>query len=244
VLIVQVCLHPLTKYSQVSMMKMQKTMAKLKPEMERVRKKYANDPAKRNQELMKLQREKGMGVGQMMGCLPMFLNMPIWVALFSGLNTEVSLRHASFLPFWLTDLAAPDALITWAPIHMFGFSISSFNLLPLLVAGLMFLQMKSNPSMTGQGAAMSPEQESSQKMMRRMMPAMMLLFFYNMPSGLNLYIMSSNVFRLIEQKRIRQHIAEQDEAKAAQETVVQITGKGGRQNRGKKGKGPFWTKRS
>ena len=244
VLIVQVCLHPLTKYSQVSMMTMQKTMAKLKPEMERVRQKYANDPAKRNQELMKLQREKGMGVGQMMGCLPMFLNMPIWVALFSGLNTEVSLRHASFLPFWLTDLAAPDALISWAPIHFFGFSISSFNLLPLLVAGLMFLQMKSNPSMTGQGAAMSPEQESSQKMMRRMMPAMMLLFFYNMPSGLNLYIMSSNIFRLIEQKRIRQHIAEQEEAKAAQETVVQITGKGGRQNRGKKAKGPFWTNRS
>lgn len=243
VLIVQVCLHPLTKYSQVSMMKMQKTMAKLKPEMERVRKKYANDPAKRNQELMKLQREQGMGVGQMMGCLPMFLNMPIWVALFSGLNTEVSLRHASFLPFWLTDLAAPDALLTWAPMHFFGFTISSFNLLPLLVAGLMFLQMKSNPSMTGQGATMSPEQESSQKMMRRMMPAMMLLFFYNMPSGLNLYIMSSNIFRLIEQKRIRQHMAEQDEAKAAQETVVQITGKGGRQHRAKKPKGPFWTKR-
>jgi membrane protein insertase Oxa1/YidC/SpoIIIJ len=90
---------------------------------------------------------------------------------------------------------------------------------------------------------MSPEQESSQKMMRRMMPAMMLLFFYNMPSGLNLYIMSSNIFRLIEQKRIRQHMAEQDEAKAAQETVVQITGKGGRQHRAKKAKGPFWTKR-
>ena len=70
-----------------------------------------------------------------------------------------------------------------------------------------------------------------------------LFFFYQMPSGLNLYIMASTTASVFEQYFIRKHIRERDEAAAATETVVQVTGKAPRSSRPKKPKGPMWQKR-
>lgn len=240
VMIVRVLLHPLAKYSQVSMAKMQQQMATLKPQMDKLKEKYANDKQTLNAEMMKLYKEHGNPMSGMMGCLPMFLQMPIWVALFSGLRSQVTLRHAAFLPVWITDLATPDQLITWGQdVPLIG---HAFNLLPILLAVAMYYQAKLNPSMSG-SANLSPEQEQQQKMMRYMMPGMMLLFFYHMPSGLNLYIMTSTFVGAIESHVIRKHIREKQEAEAAAEVVVHAPGKAARDSRPKKPKGPFWTKR-
>jgi YidC/Oxa1 family membrane protein insertase len=240
VMIVRVLLHPLAKYSQVSMAKMQKQMAALKPQMDKLKEKYANDKQALNAEMMKLYKEHGNPMSGMLGCLPMLLQMPIWVALFSGLRSQVTLRHAAFLPVWITDLASPDQLISWQPdVMLIG---HSFNLLPILLAVAMYFQAKMNPSMSG-SANISPEQEQQQKMMRYMMPGMMLLFFYNMPSGLNLYIMTSTFVGAIESHVIRKHIREKQEAEDAAEVIVRAPGKADRDNRPKKPKGPFWTKR-
>jgi YidC/Oxa1 family membrane protein insertase len=239
VIIVRVLLHPLTKYSQVSMARMQKSMAALKPQIEKIREKYANDRATQQREMLKLQKEAGVGPGQMLGCLPMFLQMPIWIALYTGLNTEVALRHEAFLPVWITDLAAPD--------HLFRFGTDLplvgeyFNLLPILLTVAMFLSMKLNPAAATQ--ASSPEQKQQQMMMKLMMPVMMLFFFYNAPSGLTLYIMASTFAGVAESYYIRRHIKEKEELEAATETVVKVSGKGPRGSRPKKPKGPFWTKR-
>ena len=239
VLIVRVLLHPLTKKSQISMAKMSKAMGALKPQMDKIKEKYANDKAAQQRETMKLYKEHGNPMANMLGCLPMLLQMPIWIALYSGLNTEVALRHAAFLPFWITDLAAPDQLISWKePLWMIG---NSFNLLPILVTVAMFLQTKFNPAMASQSA--SPEQAQQQKMMKYMMPLMMLVFFFKAPSGLNLYIMSSTMGGVLEQYFIRKHIREQEELQAASETFVKVSGKGPRGGRPKKPKGPTWVKR-
>ncbi|MCD4823664.1 MAG: YidC/Oxa1 family insertase periplasmic-domain containing protein [Phycisphaerae bacterium] len=238
--IVRVCLHPLTKKGQISMAKMQKQMAKLKPQMDKLKEKYANDKATLQSETMKLYKQHGNPMSGMLGCLPMMLQMPIWIALFSGLNTEVALRHAAFLPIWITDLSSPD--------HLFSFGRDLpwvggyFNLLPLLLTVAMFLQTKFNPSMSG-GGSTSPEQAQQQKMMKYMMPVMMLFFFYKAPSGLCLYIMTSTFAGVAEQFIIRKHLKEQEEIQAASETVVKVSGKGPRDGREKKPKGPKWVKR-
>ena len=188
----------------------------------------------------------------MLGCLPMFLQMPIWISLWGSLSVAVELRHAAFLPVWITDLAAPDAIFAWAnPINLpyFGTNLPligplrSFNLLPLLLTVAMFLQAKLNPQMTGAAAAPTKEQETQQKMMRYMMPAMMLLLFYNAASGLTLYIMTSTFAGVIEQMVIRRHIEAKQAAEAAATTTVRIPGKAPRDNRPKKPKGPMFFKR-
>lgn len=238
VLVVRVILHPLTKKGQVSMANMQKNMAKLQPKIAKLKEKHANDKQALSAATMKLYKEHGNPMTGMLGCLPMMLQMPIWIALFSGLNTSVNLRNAALLPFWLTDLAAPDQLITWPEsIWLIG---NSFNLLPILLCVAMFLQTKTNPSM---GAASSPEQAQQQKMMKYMMPIMMLFFFYKTPSGLTLYIMASTTIGVIEQMVIRKHIRERDELLAAAETVVEVSGGGMRGSRPKKLKGANWQKR-
>jgi len=238
VVMVRLCLHPLTKKGQVSMMKMQK----LAPAMKKLEEKYKDDKEALNKEKMRLFKEGG--AGQFLGCLPMFLQMPIWIALWTGINAAIELRHSAFLPVWITDLAAPDALVTWPAITvpLLGWQITSFNLLPILLTVAMYLQAKLNPSMTGQTATATPEAQKQQKMMRVMMPVMMLLIFYKAPSGLTLYIMASTFFGVAEQFVIRKHIREKEATEAALETTVRVSGKGQRASRPKKPKGPFWTK--
>jgi YidC/Oxa1 family membrane protein insertase len=238
VFITRLCLHPLTKKGQVSMMGMQK----LAPRMKEIQEKYKDDKDAQQREIMALYRQHG--VGPFLGCLPMFVQMPIWIALWTSINASVELRHAAFLPFWLTDLAAPDSLMTWsAELPLISWLTGNrLNLLPLLLAVAMYLQAKLNPQMSGASAAQTPEQEQTQKMMRLMMPAMMLLIFYQMPSGLNLYIMTSTFAGVLEQKMIRKHIKERQEAEKAGEVKVQAPGKQSRHARPKKPKGPFWHK--
>lgn len=242
VVVVRVLLHPLTKKGQISMMKMQK----LGPKMQQIKEKYKDDKDTLQRETMKFYKEQG--TTPILGCLPMLLQMPIWIALYSGLNADVELRHAAFLPFWITNLAGLDALVSWAntPIYLpllsgFMGPIISLNLLPILLTVAMYYQTKLTP--TAVSATATPQQLQQQKMMRIMTPAMMLLFFYNAPAGLTLYIMASTASGVIEQIVIRKHIKEQEELQAASETTISMPGKGARGSRGKKPKGPFWTKK-
>jgi len=240
VFLVRVVLHPLTKKSQVSMVKMQK----LAPQVQKLKDKYKDDKEALNREMMRFYKQQG--ASPLLGCLPMLLQMPIWVALFTALNVSVDLRHAAFLPFWITDLAAPDALLgPWdkgLSIPLAG-TIHSFNLLPLLLTAAFFLQMKINPQMSGAAQPVGGEQaQQQQKMMKYMMPLMMLLFFYNAPSGLTLYIMASTAAGVGEQIVIRKHIEKKEAEAAAAETKVAVPGKGPRASRPKKPKGPFWMK--
>jgi YidC/Oxa1 family membrane protein insertase len=171
---------------------------------------------------MQIYKEEGVNpAGQFLSCLPLFLQMPILGALWTALASAVEMRHAAFDPWWIKDLAGPDALISWADKYPHGVSIpllsfltgpvNSFNLLPILMGISQLLQMKYMPRVTtGPGAVSGPaaEQMEQQRKMMMWMSGIFVFMFYNQPSGLNLYWMASNVFGILEQWRIRKHIAD------------------------------------
>jgi YidC/Oxa1 family membrane protein insertase len=217
VLLVRVLLHPITKKGQVNMVRMQQKMGEFAPKVEELKRKFANDKARLQQETMKLYREHGINpASNMLGCLPMVIQMPIWVALWISLSNNIHMRHQGFLyPLtWIQDLTAPDALYTFSSaivVPLMGWQLPSFNLLPILLAIFMYLQQKyqpkpkPNPNMTDQ----QRQQQEMMQMMMPMMSIMMLLIFYKAPSGLSLYVMSSSIFGILEQKRIRKHLEEE-----------------------------------
>lgn len=218
VLIVRTILHPLTVKQQLNMTKMQRQMATLQPKMEEVKKKYANDKAKQQEEMMKLYRDGGINpAGQILTCLPMLIQMPIWVALWTALSSSIEMRHAPFI-FWIRDLTAPDAVYTFSepftiPLlsAMIG-PIHSLNLLPILLSITMYAQQKLMPK--AHKAEKQKSQTTDQLAQQQKIMSFMLVFFgvlfYNAPSGLNLYIMASNIFGMLEQWRVRKHIKEEE----------------------------------
>ena len=229
VFLMRLVLHPVTKKSQVSMSK----MSKLAPRAEEIKKKYANNKAEMNKQMMALYREQG--ASPIMGMLPMMVQMPIWIALYSSVYSSIDLRGASFLPFWITDLSAPDALFRFPAftLPLFG-KLDSFNLLPILMGVAFYLQQKLMPSPQ---AAANSQAAQQQKMMQIMLPLMFPLMLYKGPSGVNLYIMASTFAGVIEQHVIRKHIQEKDQAES--EGLVSATSKTGGKVKKKKPK-PFF----
>ena len=225
VVVVRLLLHPITKRSQISMMK----MGKMGPELARLKEKYGDNKEELNKAMWEFQ--KTQGVSPYLGCLPMFLQMPIWIALWSSLQSTFELRQASFLWgwTWIHDLAKPDALISWTPIRLpFGIRVSSLNVLPFLLGVVFFIQQKMQPK----PVAMDPQQEQTQKMMQ-WMSVVFPLFLYNGPSGLNLYIMTSTTIGIFESKRIRDHIKAREEAEKAGKVIVDAKPtRGNKRNRG------------
>lgn len=233
VLVVRIILHPITKRSQVSMMR----MAKLGPMAEEIKKKYGDNKAEMQKQMAALYREQG--IAPMLGCLPMFLQMPIWVALYSAINTGIEFRGAAFLPFWITDLSLPDTIIHLpAAIEQVPFIGSvigtGFNLLPILLGVAMFAQQKFTPM---SAPPTNPQAAQQQKMMLWMMPIMMLMFLYRAPSGLNLYIMASTAAGVVEQYVIRKHIKERQAME--EQGLVPTTSKLGGKLKKKKPKPPI-----
>ena len=229
VFLVRIILHPLTKKSQVSMNK----MSKLGPLTEQIRKNYANNKAEMNKQIMALYKKQG--ASPIMGFLPMMVQMPVLIALWSAIYASIDLRGASFLPFWITDLSAPDALYRFSTvtIPLLGAKVNSLNLLPILMGVAMYLQQKLMPAQP----AASPQAAQQQKMMMIMMPLFFPLILYNGPSGVNLYFMASTFAGVIEQHVIKKHIREKEEAE--KKGLVAATSKTGGKVKKKKPK-PFY----
>jgi len=225
-------MHPISKKSQVSMSK----MTKLGPKTEEIKKKYANNKAEMNKQIMALYKEQG--ASPIMGFLPMMVQMPIWIALWSAVYASIALRGAAFLPFWITDLSVPDALYRFSTpiiVPLLGWKIESLNLLPLLMGVAFYLQQKLMPKQAT--AATNPQVAQQQKMMMIMMPLLFPLMLYKAPSGVNLYIMASTFAGVFEQHVIRKHIREKEEAES--KGLVATTSKTGGKVKKKKPK-PFY----
>ncbi len=157
-----------------------KRMAKLQPEIAKLKEKYGNDAQRMQQEQMKLFSE--YGVNPMGGCLPMLGQIPIFFGLFTMLKSAVEFRHEGFL--WIEDLSQSDTLFT---IPLFGLDLP-VNILPVLMFVSMFIQMRMNPAPT----------DPTQKMIMNVMPVMMVVFCYNFASALALYWTTSNVFTIFQ----------------------------------------------
>jgi YidC/Oxa1 family membrane protein insertase len=194
-LLMRAFMHPLMRKSQISMAKMQK----LQPQIKKLQEKYKNDKQRLGQEQMKLMKEAG--ANPLGGCLPLLIQMPIFFALYRSLMISYELRHSPFV-FWIDDLAQPDRLATFsAAIPLLNTNF--LNLLPLLLAVAMAAQQRLMPK------AATPEAAQQQKMMALIMPIFLGFILYSVASGLNLYILTSTVFGMLEQWWIRRHLAAQ-----------------------------------
>lgn len=219
VVCVRTLLHPVTRWSQINMLRFSKSLAKLAPKQKAIQEKYGNDPTKMRQEVARLMQEEGVSVGAgAMGCLPAFLQMPIWLALAPMLYFTFELRHqgAFFGLFqqlsggswsFFADLAEPDHFLRFGrEFHIPLISslmgpIDGLNVMPLLMGVVFYIQQKymQPPSAT----PMTPEQEQQMKIMKIMTVVLFPLMMYNAPSGLALYFFTNSTLAIIESKHIR-----------------------------------------
>lgn len=154
-------------------------MKSLQPEILALKEKYKKDPARMNQETMKLYKEKK--VNPLGGCLPMLMQFPFFIALYNVLSVSIELRQASFIPFWIKDLSVHDP----------------FYILPVLMGLSMILTMK---------LTSTTADPSQAKMMMYMNVAFIFLFAW-LPAGLLLYITLSNVLSIVQQLYVKKIIA-------------------------------------
>ena len=171
----------------VRQMRSAERMREVQPKLKALQERYADDRQKQSEEMMKLYKEEN--INPLGGCLPLLLQMPVLIGLFYALRTSIGLRQAPWI-LWFDDLSQPATMVEVA-----GFPI---RLLPLVMAGSMYLQQKMMPQ-TG----MDPVQA---RMMLIMMPGMMLLFSYTFPSGLVLYWTVSNILGIAHQYWVRNHL--------------------------------------
>ena len=182
-IMVKLIVYPLTKKSYESM----KAMQAIQPEITALREKHKNNPTKLNQATMDLYKKKG--VNPMGSCLPMLLQMPLLIALFTVFRSTIELRGEPFV-FWINDLSAPDVIFNLPfKIPIYGDFVCA---LPIIMALSMYAQQR---MMTAGG----PQQEQ-QKMMQYFMMGFFFLLFNSFPSGLNLYYTLFNVLTIAQQK--------------------------------------------
>ena len=220
VFVVRACLHPITRKGQIGMQKSAKAMGEIKPELDKLRERFPGDNEKMRKEQMRLMQEKGVNpLGCATGMLPMFLQMPIWIALYAVLFFAFDLRQQwAFYGFFqlfdgwafMGDLSAPDNFIDFGVQKEFlFFTFTGINLLPLLMGVVFFIQQKymSPPP----SATMTDDQKKQQKMMKIMMLVMFPIMLYGAPSGLTLYILTSSIIGTTESRYIRKHINRMEE---------------------------------
>ncbi|MBI2931975.1 MAG: membrane protein insertase YidC [Planctomycetes bacterium] len=189
-LVVRLCLFPLSRKTTISMSR----MSELSPKVQLLRERYADNPQKMNQEMMKLWKEHG--VNPLSGCLPMLLQLPIWIGMFSVIDLSIELRHAPFM-LWIHDLSQPDKLVDFSrEIPLLFTSISAINVLPIVMTITWFLQAYFAPR------SPDPQAAAQQKMML-FMPIMFGLFTYSYGSGLALYFIVNSLLAMAEQKIIK-----------------------------------------
>ena len=168
-----------------------KRMQELQPKIELIRQTYKDNPQRLNKEIMELYKKEK--ANPFSGCLPMILQIPIFFALYQALIRSIELKGAKFL--WIKDLSEPDRLIMLAkPLPLLG---NDINILPVLMAILMFLQQKfSSVSAAGQS-------QEQQRLMMVLFPFLFGFIFYRMPSGLVLYWFINTLLMVISQSRIK-----------------------------------------
>lgn len=165
-ILIKIIFLPLTQISYKSM----KEMQKVQPEMARLKEMYKNDKARLQQELMLLYKRRR--INPLSGCLPMLIQIPVFIALYNALQNAIEMRHAPFI-LWIKDLSAKD------PIYI----------TPLIMGASMVIQQKMTPTTA----------DPAQAKLFLLMPIMFTFLFLNFPSGLVLYWLINNVLSIIHQ---------------------------------------------
>ncbi len=165
-ILIKIIFLPLTQISMKSM----KEMQKVQPEMNRLKETYKDDKARLQQEIMLLYKRRK--INPMSGCLPMLIQIPVFIALYNALQNAIEMRHAPFL-LWIQDLSAKDPLY----------------ISPIIMGASMVIQQKMTPTAT----------DPAQAKMFLLMPVMFTFLFLSFPSGLVLYWLVNNVLSIAHQ---------------------------------------------
>ncbi|HCW93854.1 MAG TPA: preprotein translocase YidC, partial [Flexistipes sinusarabici] len=172
--VIKIITYPLTQKSMTSMKKMQV----LQPEMTKIREKFKGEPQKRNAAMMELYKKHG--ANPMGGCLPMVIQIPIFIALYKTLLVSIELKGSPFI-FWITDLSQKDP----------------YFITPILMGLSMFLQQRMTP--TGG--------DPTQQKIFMFLPLVFTFIFLNFPAGLVIYWLTNNVLTIIQQYFINRKVS-------------------------------------
>jgi YidC/Oxa1 family membrane protein insertase len=161
-------------------------MRRLKPEIDEINKKFKDDMQAKNLAMMELYKKRG--INPFGGCLPQLVQMPVWFAMYTTLQTAVEMYHTHFL--WFTDLSAPDQL--FGPLHLpLVGNLPAMGPLPFILGVFMILQQKIVPQ---QG--MDPMQ---QKLMTYIMPAVFMVMMLFLPAALGVYMLTNSILGIVQQ---------------------------------------------
>lgn len=188
-LILRVLLFPLSKNQSMSTLKMQE----LQPKIQQVQEKYKNDKQRQQEEMQKIYQQAGYNPAS--GCVPLILQFLIIFAMYNLFNNYFEFRGASFIPNWIPDLTAGDSVYTFTGkgIPLLG---SQIRILPVVYVASQILFSV----LTQNGGATAGQQNSmNMKFMTYGMPILFFFLFYNAPSGLLIYWITSNLFQMIQQ---------------------------------------------
>ncbi|MCL1837578.1 MAG: membrane protein insertase YidC [Treponema sp.] len=193
-LTIKIVFFPLTKKGSEATLRMQA----LSPKIKEIQTKYKDNPQKMNAEMGELYKKEGYN--PLSGCLPMLLQFPIFFAMYNLFNNHFDLRGAMFIPGWIPDLSQPEFIVQFPP----GFSIpfvgwTALRLLPFIYVGSQLLYGK---------VTQTPDQQSNtqMKMMLYVMPIVFFFILYDVPSGLLVYWIFSNLLTLVQQVVINKYI--------------------------------------
>jgi YidC/Oxa1 family membrane protein insertase len=170
-----------------------KRMQALQPQMKALQEKYKDDPAKMNKKLMEFMKENK--VSPMGGCLPMLLQIPVFIGFYTMIRSAIELRGVRFL--WAQDLSRPDTVfvipgLDWIPFFGVPGSGLPINPLPLIMGATMLWQARMTPP--------SPGMDPAQQKIMKYMPMIFMVFLYNFSAGLTLYWTVQNLLTIAQMK--------------------------------------------
>jgi YidC/Oxa1 family membrane protein insertase len=205
-LFIKILFFPLTKKGSEATLRMQA----LAPKIKEIQEKYKNNPQKQQVEMGNFYKQEGYN--PISGCLPMLLQIPIFIAMYNLFNNHFDLRGAAFIPGWIPDLSVPEFIWNFPE----GFSLpilhwTALRALPFIYVGsqLIYGKVTQTPGQQPSGGQM--------KMMLYVMPIAFFFILYDVPSGLLIYWIFSNVLTLVQQLIINRYIKAKKEAEAQTE---------------------------
>ncbi len=226
--IVKVVFYPLAHNSYVTMTKMKHVQQHLQPKLDAIKKRYPDDLQKQQEATMQLyQEEKVNPMAGLGGCLPMLLQLPVFICLLKVLQLDIDLYHAPFFG-WIRDLSAPDPLTIMNLFKLLPYDPATVPLIggflngplhigpvAILYGASMWLSQQMNPSATGI--------DPMQKRMLSLMPLFMVFFFSSLAIGIMIYYLWSNILTMFQQYLIMRHLKVDN---PIDDIIGRLTGKG------------------
>jgi YidC/Oxa1 family membrane protein insertase len=218
-IVVKILMFPLTKKGSESTLRMQS----LSPRIKEIQDKYKDNRQKMNEEMAEFYKKEGYN--PLSGCLPMVIQIPIFFAMYNLFNNHFDLRGAEFIPGWIPDLSLPESIYNFPgdfKLPLLGWT--ALRLLPFIYVGSQLLYGK---------VTQTPDQKgnSQMKLMLYAMPVVFFFVLYDVPSGLLLYWIMSNILTMVQQVSINKYMAKKKAAMAVVEPAPVIAPGGARKKK-------------